>query len=265
MALQTPNYFDEFDRIRTHAAPYDPQKDYSLIVEQLTESCGEFEYLGISPQNLVEPAELLPVILVQYPEGLRTFINPKILKRKGKRFQGDACGNIYLMKDGKKVCPFVFLTRPRSLLLGYTALDGSYQEEWFVDTLGKDSTDQSPVGITCHEIEHLRGLLIVDNARERMINLFAMLAEMVAQHPEVEAGLTQAALSRMPTVLIRKGDEYILQHAVECKDDIPEVGPDALFFDGAGSSYEEITQLKVPRGGELLPIRLSKLLTEALS
>ena len=171
MVLQTPNYFDEFERIRTRAAPYESQKDYSLIIEQLTEACNEFGYLGISPQNLVEPAELLPVILIRHPEGLRTFINPKILKKKGTRFQGDACGNIYLMKDGQKVNPFVFLTRPRSLLLGYTALDGTYHEEWFGDPKYKRDTKQSPIGITCHEIEHLGGLLIVDNARERMVNL----------------------------------------------------------------------------------------------
>ena len=263
MALDTPNYFDEYKRIRTHSLPYDPNKDYRLIISQLKEACGEFNYLGTSPQNLVEPAELLPVIIIRQVEQLRVFLEPQIIDVKGGRLQYDGCGNIYLMHDGKKVHLVVLIRRPRYLRLAYVTEDGRREKEWFFDPVRR-STSQSMVGAICHESAHLRGELILDNARQRLVNLFRVMAELIKKRPEAQEELTLYAYRKMPYGLIRKGDMYVLRHGSEFAQHVPDVTPDALFFDGV-MPFDKILEMRVPRGGELLPIRYSKLLKSVFS
>lgn len=258
MALATPNFFDEFKRIRTHAAPYDPNKDYQLIISQLKEACEENNYLGTSPHNLVEPAELLPVIIIRQNEKLRTFINPRIIGVKGGRLQYDACGNIFLLHEGKKVHAAVLIRRPRYVNLEYISESGYLTREWFVDPL-RNSKMQSMVGAICHESAHLRGELILDNARQRLINILEVLPKQIKKNPELAEEFIHMAVGQMPFVLIRKGDTYVFRHGSELGNRIPKVSPDALFFDDPGLPFEQFWEAKVPRGGELLPIRPSRM------
>jgi peptide deformylase len=258
MALATPNYFDELGRIRTPSSPYDPNKNYSAIVKQLRDACAAFKYLGVSPQNLVAPAELLPVIVVRQGVRIRSFINPRIVRASGLRPQRDACGNIFLIHKRKKIHPMVFLGRPNKLTLSYLSLKGEKKTETFVNGNPTEDLSQNVVGMIVHEIEHTRGRLITDHVRERLLRTNIEIATALLAHQKNERKEVERNSKFMPYVLVRDGYQYILRHGREFPiDTIPQVSPDALFLDRFWNRPDEIEQTFVPRDGGLLPIRLS--------
>lgn len=239
MALQTPSYFDDFARMRTPAQDHDEWADYSLVISQLRDASREFNYPAISPQNLVSPAELLPVVVLWQGTRPCSFVNPKVLDAVSSRRQYEGCGNVFLMKDGRKIYPIVITRRPTRLRLSHV-LGGRRHTVWFYDVEPETSTRHAVVGRVCHELDHLQGRLIVDIARERLVR--------VLENP------TEAA----PYILMRDGDGYVLRQGAEFVGcEVPPVSPDTLFVDGFWGDTLEIRSTFVPRGGELLPIRLS--------
>ncbi len=116
MALACPNIFDELSRIRTASVPFDPNHDHTTIVAQLRESCLSHGFLAAAPQNLVEPAELLSVIVVRAAAQTPAFLNPRIVYAGGSRIQIDACGNVHLIRDGERVAPIVEVKRPSKMI-----------------------------------------------------------------------------------------------------------------------------------------------------
>jgi len=258
MALGTPNFFDEFERIRTPSRPHDKHKNYSTIVAQLRDAGKAFKYLAVAPQNLAAPAELLPVIVVRQGARLRPFINPRIVRSSGLRAQRDACGNIFLIHKKKKIHPMVFLGRPNKLTLSYFSLKGEKKTEIFVNGSPWDDMSQNVVGMIVHEIEHTQGRLIADHVRERLLRSNLEIAEILLAHPKNEKEEVAQICRFMPYVLVRDGYKYILRHGREFSvDTIPQVSPDALFFDRFWKHPDDIMQTFVPRDGGLLPIRLS--------
>lgn len=265
MALPCPNYFDEFERIRTLAQPYDAATDYSTIISQLKDACREFpDYLAVAPQNLVHPAELLPVIVIRDGTQLREFINPRIIRQRGRREQIEACANISLVRKGRKIHPIVLTERPTHIVLSYFQSNGEEKTETFRDMMPPPSLAQSIVGAVCHELDHLQGKLIVDFARKRLVVLLELLAKMDEESPDLVRSTRRLMHSRMPVVLLREGDRYVLRHGSDLEGDVPPSSPDAMFVDAFYRSVKEIQETFVPRAGNFLPIRPSRKMTTLL-
>ena len=261
MALDAPNYFDEFERIRTPSQPYDPRTDYSRIIQQLRDACHRFTYLGVSPQNLAQPAELLPVVVIRQVADLRNFVNPQIVKMTGKRLQRESCANLFLVQDGKKEHIHVLTERPTFLTLSYVhAKTGRKVVTSFCDTLLPESTRHSMLGVICHELDHLRGRLLVDIARDRLARFITNLRNTSEESAAFKDACRIYIEAYAPYVLRRDGDGYVLQHGIEFEHEpIPTVSPDAMFIDLLFHYRYDWSSIFVPRGGELLPIRPSKI------
>lgn len=258
MVLECPNYFDEFERIRTPSQPYNWETNYSTIIRQLKTACREFNYLAIAPQNLVAPAELLSVVVIKDRGRLCTFRGPNLFCFKGERWQKDACANVFLVRGGKKVHPTILLKRPVDVQLYWRRPNGHSMIRLFRDSIPRDSMEQSPVGAICHELEHLQGRLIVDHARERLLTLIGKL-ELVHLEPGFKKEMAPKLESLMPQVLAREGDKYILRHGSEfTRETVPPVSPDTMFLDYFCKEFNEVNETFVPRGGELLPIKPSE-------
>jgi hypothetical protein len=259
MALATPNYFDEFARMRNPSRSFNARKNYSVIIQQLKDACREFGYYDISPQNLVEPAELLPVVAVKFPNHIKTFVDPKVVEAQGKRLRYEACGNIFLMHKGKKIHPIVLVRRPTRLTLSYITPDGNRKTRAFADRLPKSSREQSDIGKLVHELDHLQGRLIVDEARDRCFQLYELLGKRLSEGEPLTVELAISAMSHLPYVLVRDGDRYVLRHGHEFRpEDLPIISPDALYTDGFWEKPADVARTFVPRCGELLPIQTSK-------
>ena len=254
MALEAPNFFNELERMRKSSRRYDPNYDYSRIIEQLTTACQTFEmYLAISPQNLVLPAELLPVIAMRVGQSFPAFVDPQLVRTKGARERWEACANIYLMKQGEKIHPGVRTMRPTHIVVSVAAQNGIRVLTDFSDTEPVESTENGFVGAFCHELDHLQGRLITDIARESLEQAMSKLAE--EDDPLFRAHVRLS----MPLVLIREGDTYVIRHGSELEGStIPPVSPDTLFAHGFFGPLEEVKSLRVPRDGELVPIKASR-------
>ena len=266
MALRVPNYFEprEFARMRTRARRHSKTKHYETITKQLRDACEENAFIGISPQNLVEPAELLPIVMVRekFPKGrLRTFIDPRIIKSSGRRRVLDGCGNIRLSVFGKLVSVLTYVTRPTYLRFSHVLKDGTRKVENWREKLPRSSTAQSPLSILVHEIEHLKGRLLADHARERLIRLLRM-RDYAVQIANQEVYIS--AVTRMPYVLVKEKQSYVLYHGGEfAPGTVPEVGPNALFGDHF-LNRSGVKNVRVPYGGGLKKIGLSKFMKKIL-
>lgn len=264
MPARPPNFFDELPRMRAAASTYNPSHDYHKIIRDLSRACKAHRFIGISPQNIVRGIPLLPVIASLDGHDLRFYVDPVVVHASGLRRRYEACGNIYLMLDGCKFSLGVLTVRPTRVVLMARDENGKQQRHYLKDTQSAQSDKNGFVGIIFHEIDHLNGRLIADIARDMLVKFISLL----------EHGVTKVVRERliaeMPFVLLREGDEYILKYGAELRyEQIPAVSPDTLFFSPGiveGFSIARgIQRFRVPRGGELLPIRLSEYLKLLLS
>ncbi len=258
MALDAPNCFNEADfrRMRTPSRPYDARVDYSRIIAELKESCREFGYLGISPQNLVEPGELLPVIVIPYyDKPVRAFVDPHIVHASGGRVQVEGCANIRLVRGGRKFPPYVKTLRPTHIVLSHM-VENRRVTTTYRDRRPQNSMNVGTVGVMCHEIDHTKGKLLTDLARQRLLNIRNILAREIEKGPAVLEWLRASADWESPRALLRDGDHYVLRLASEFSaGDAPPVSPDALYADIFFiRRKEDLAKTFVPRGGELIPI-----------
>ena len=261
MPLDAPNFFDEADfaRMRTPSKTYDPDTDYSRIIAQLREARREFGYRAISPQNLVEPAELLPVKeLPYYDKPERAYVAPAVIEQSGWRLQWEGCANIRLVRNGKKFPAYVKTSRPTRVVLSYR-VEGRVQTTTYRDRRPKESKNMSTIALICHEIDHTKGRLITDLAYIRLLKIRKILAEECAKRPDEARILRLGVENISPYVLVRDGDRYMLRLASEFEDvALPPVSPDALYVDILFIRRKgDIERTFVPRGGELLPIKPS--------
>ncbi len=258
MALDAPNCFEVagFKRMRTVSRPYNPTIDYSRIIAQLKESCREFGYLAISPQNLVEPAQLESVIVMPYyDKPVRAFVEPVILEQSGERAQYEGCANILLVRNGKKFPPYVRTYRPTRLVLSHV-VDGKRVTTTYHDKRPQRSKRISAPALLCHEIDHTHGLLLTDIARKRLLHTRTLLMRGVRAYPQEEKLLRIEADMISPLVLIREGDAYSLRLASELGEgEVPAVSPDVAYLDYLHTRrMHDVARTFVPRDGELLPI-----------
>lgn len=257
MALKAPNIFDpeDFKRMRTPSRPYDPQIDYSEIISQLRESRRKFRYLAISPQNLVEPAVLEPVIELPYYNKLaRAFVSPEIIEASGSRLQWEGCANIQLVRNGKKFPPYVKTDRPTHIVLSHM-VDGREVTTTYRDRRPAKSKNISTIALICHEIDHTYGELITDLARERLLRIRTVVREESHKNPQHARYVQLWGECESPYVLIREGDRYILRLASELSDEVPPVSSDTLYVDILFIKRKgDLEKTFVPRGGEFLPI-----------
>jgi peptide deformylase len=257
MPARPPNFFDELPRMRTVASLYNPSYDYRRIIKDLSIACKAHHFIGISPHNIVRGMPLLPVIGALEKREPRFFVDPIVVKASGARRRYEACGNVYLIRDSRRFNLDVLTVRPTRLVLMSRNENGKQRHHYFNDTQSMESERNGFVGMICHEIDHLNGKLIVDIARDRLVSFIALLDNGVSK------AVQQRVIAEMPFVLLRKGDGYVLEHGAELRyKPIPEVSPDVLFFSpGIVEGFamaREIERFRVPRGGELLPIRLSE-------
>lgn len=258
MALDAPNCFNEgdFRRMRTPSQPYDARVDYSRLIAQLKESCREFKYLGISPQNLIEPAELSPVIVIPYyDKPMRAFVDPHIVHASGGRVQVEGCANIRLVRNGRKFPPYVKTLRPTHIVLSHM-VDGRRVTTTYRDRRPQASMNIGTVAVLCHEIHHTKGKLLADLARQRLLNIRDVLAREVKKDSAVSNWLRVSADWESPRALLRDNDRYVLRLASEFgAGNVPPVSPDALYADIFFiRRKQDLAKTFVPREGELLPI-----------
>jgi peptide deformylase len=253
MPLKAPSFFDDLKRMRTPSRNFDPNMNFGSILEQLTESCRTFRYLGISPQNLREPALLLKAIVMKDKREFSEFVEPVIILKSGQRLSYEACGNIYLHCDGERFHTGVLVKRPTKITVRYRTRDGKVRRNVFHDVLPHGSRKAGFVGVFCHELEHLEGRLIVDIARESLGDGLNAIIESNSREEKAHIA------SDLPSVLIRDGDRYVFRHGLECTPvTIPPVSPDALYVSGnLCLRVRRIEHFKVPRAGEQLRIQFS--------
>lgn len=258
MALEAPNCFEEagFKRMRTASRPFDPSIDYSRIIAQLKESCREFGYLAIAPQNLVEPAVLESVIVMPYyDKPVRAFVDPIVTEQSGERTQYEGCANIQLVRNGKKFPPYVRTYRPTRLVLSHV-VDGKRVTTTYRDRRPQSSFRISAPSLICHEINHIDGMLLTDIARRRLLHTRKLLMRGIKAYPGEEKGLRREADRISPFAMIRDGERYTLRLASELGNgEVPAVSPDAVYLDYLHVRHmRDISRVFVPRDGELLPI-----------
>lgn len=262
MTLEAPNFFDVdgYARMRTSAKRYNKRADYSRVVAQLKEACREFNYLGISPQNLIDPAELESVIVMPYyGRPLRAFVDPVIVEMSGRRVQWEGCANIRLKKkDGSKYTPGVKTCRPTKLILSHM-VDGTRVTTTYRDRRPNQSRNPSTVGVICHEIQHLHGLLLADIAYANFVKQLKLYNECRQKYPKLKKELLLAADSSSPLLLKREGDGYTIRFVSEFTEtEPPPVSPDALYIDYYFRELSHLESLFVPREDEFLPIKLNR-------
>lgn len=262
MLLEAPNFFDAdgYERMRTPAKPYNRRTDYSRVVAQLKGACKAYNYLGISPQNLIDPAELESVIVMPYyDKPLRAFVDPEVVAIAGRRVQWEGCANIRLAKkDGTKYTPGVKTCRPTKLVLSHM-VEGRRVTTTYRDRRPNRSRNPSTVGIICHEIQHLHGLLIADIAYANFVKQRELFSEYWQTSPNLRKELRLIADSTSPLLLVREGDGYTIRFVSDfIETEPPPVSLDALYIDYHFRELSHLESLFVPREGEMLPITLHK-------
>jgi hypothetical protein len=175
MPLKPPSFFDELPRMRTPSRHFDPSTNFVPMLKQLTDACRTYKYLAISPQNLSEPALLLRAIVAKDGLALRPFVDPVIVTKSGLRIRYEACANIFLMRAGSKFHPGVLVPRPTSILLSARSAAGKKRLHRFRDTEPQRSVRNGLIGAVCHELDHTRGRLIVDYARDALVETLAAI------------------------------------------------------------------------------------------
>jgi hypothetical protein len=104
----------------------------------------------------------------------------------------------------------------------------------------------------------------MDFAHERVVRIFKTLEVSLQEFGDFDEELYSLAAFHMPKVLIRDGDRYILRHGLELEGAIPAVSPDAFFFDEFFIDGLSLKDVRVPRGGELFPVKVSAQLSKVL-
>ena len=266
MAYKCLNFFDDLERMRTRTASYEPGRDYSSVLWQLTYARRKFCFNGLSPQNLASPVDLLPVVVVSQGSDILRLIDPVILATTGEREQYESCGNIYLVHGRRKIYPIVRTSRPVHAAFTAANLDGQRTRQAISDSENAKSVDGSVIGVLFHEIDHLYGRLIVDIARDRLAHLIhGISTPKIFKVKEKVIDLANATndyiRSLMPLVIVREGDSYIVHHGSEFEGAaLPEISADAIMVDGFFGSVKQIRHIYVPRDGELIPIKASSAL-----
>jgi peptide deformylase len=266
MARLAPNFFDDLAYMRRPARAFYDWRDYSKITLELISSCKKYRYLGVSPQNLVQLRNFERIIAVREGRRITSYLNPRIIRADGSRERLELCANVFLMRGDERHSVYVKVPRPRVLVFTHQGPDGKNHGEIIRDTQRLESVMPDHIAVICHEVDHLNGRLIVDHARDCLIRL-THDAKNLLQLPipegtsgekvaRMEEGLRDYMRFLMPFVLVRVGDLYELRHGSEYENtEVPPVSEDALFFHGVPES--DFTKLRVPRDGDLIPIRVS--------
>lgn len=266
MSAQAPNYFDDLAYMRKPARDFYDWRDYSKIESELVSSCKKYRYLGVSPQNLVQLRNFERVIVLRKGKALTSYLNPVIRRSDGGRERIESCANIFLMRGEERHGVYVKVPRPRLLVFTHQGPDGKNHGETLRDTQRLESVMPDHIAVICHEVDHLNGRLIVDHARDCLVRLVRETKEFLRlpipegtsteKIAKMEEGLREYMRFLMPFVLVRDGNHYALRHGSEYEDvDIPPVSEDAVYFHGV--SEPDFSKLRVPRGGDLLPIKVS--------
>lgn len=257
MPLIAPSFFDDLQRMRTPSRPFDPTMNFRPMIEQLMLSCRTFRYFAIAPQNLIKPGLLVRAIVVKRDTLMErrqyeVFIDPVVVQRSGSRLSYEGCANIYLMRRGRKLHTGVLVDRPTCITVEYRTPNGVKRRQTFRDLTPVRSKQPDFVGILCHEVDHLNGRLIADIARESLIRGLAAIIE--ARTAREKVIIAEA----LPSIIQREGDTYEFRHGTEFTvNDVPPVSPDAFFVSDRVWRWYAPESLRVPREGELLPVRSS--------
>jgi len=273
MSQEKLNIFNDLKRIRTPVETFDSRKNYSKPIHELITACRKNKFLGVSPENLSIAGMPPMVVIKDRKDGYIVMLNPKVESKRGSEENIEACGNIFLFREGTEIHPVVLTTRPKEITLSFVVPGGEKKKQTF---RGRSFLEghSSRAAIISHEIDHTKGRTITDIARKRLSEALKSVTD--ARHVlESQTGLkiTPALVktfkdylrSGMAFVIIRDGDTYTVRHGSEFEGQpLPDVSEDAIYVDGFFNAPSEIVHIKIPRGGEMIPLKPSKAFSKLL-
>ena len=167
MQLDRKTIENDEDYLRQISTPVDFEKDdYLEYIKILKEYCATHYCYALAPVQIGIPKRLIYIkntkqnmdnnVNVGYDESV-IYINPTIIKSKGRTRFLEGCESCIYKKDGKTIHYAGIVDRPYLLEIEYYDINGNKKQQTIKDF---------EVTVFCHEFDHLNGVLHMDKSSE---------------------------------------------------------------------------------------------------